>query len=399
MTHDASGKTIAASKLSSNLNTFAHESDIDYGHEPQYLHNVRRIDTNTGKVDTLAGSYIPGIFEPDTDMTSPHNPARSDGNSFSHIMTAKSGGAGGASKGGSVGGGSVPVNSDAPGMSRVGAGSSFIDELLGWKSDYIVASYSDAKPGLSSRASHAEDGKGKGKGGGSVVGSHNTYFADGFYSYNLTQCPVCPNRRNLREAEVVDLMTMGSRVGNYVEKGSFQDGSVIYAQFFKNTGITIYPDASTIYIGDTGNNRVRNITCSGAKFTTVEPTFAPTRGPTFKSTQVPSKAPALAKAVKPGKAANGGVANGKAANGKAGNGKAVNGKANGNVGKVWKVKKVGGKEASMSIGGANFGINYSSLPQLSAASLAMVAVASVALSAAFVHFMFYRKYYMESMKW
>jgi len=39
-------------------NTVVRESDIAYGYEPQYLHNVRLIETQTGLVRTIAGSYI-----------------------------------------------------------------------------------------------------------------------------------------------------------------------------------------------------------------------------------------------------------------------------------------------------------------------------------------------------
>jgi len=376
-THDANGKSVMVNDMSSNVNTYQDESDIDWGHEPQYLHNVRRIDPSTGLVDTVAGSYIPGIFEPDTDMSSPHNPARSDGNSFSHVNSkaGASKAAGGASKG--PGGAGPGADSEEP-MSRLGAGSSFIDQLLGWNSDYIVASVSDAN----GQSKHSEgEGKGKGpNGGGSVVGSHNTYFADGFYSYNLDQCPVvCPIRRNLREhqAAAVNLMTMGS---NKFEDGSFNDGSVIYARFFKPTGITIYPDASTIYIGDTGNNRVRNITCSGNSFETVEPTFAPSAVPTFTSTDVPTM-PAKGK----------------------GKGKDINGVPKVPGGKVnakgFKAKKnPGPKEAAMSIGGADFGVNFSARSDLSISSIAIIATLSVAVSAAFVYFMFYRKHYFENIK-
>jgi len=264
---------------------------------------------------------------------------------------------------------------------RIGAGSSFVTELLGLKSDYIVASYSDAA-GLSTQGS----GTGKGNGKSAGPGSSNTYFYDGFYSHNLGECPVCPDRRrNLKETKE-QLMTVG--LTHPLETGSFNDGSPIYARFFRLTGITVFPNGDSLWVGDTGNNRVRNISCTSHDFPeTFEPTFSPSAGPTYERTSVPTNAPK-------GKFGKGGVIGGKGA----GKGGAGGVKVPGKMPKGWKAKKAGPKEASISIGVADFGVNFESIASLSNSSIALIAVGAIAASAAFVHFMFYRKYYFGSMK-
>jgi len=102
-------------------------------------------------------------------------------------------------------------------------------------------------------------------------------------------------------------------VNNVVEHGSYQDGFAVYAQFFKPMGITVKSDGSTLWIGDYGNNRIRNITCSSLTAPTFAPTALPTRVPTAKPTTLPTAAPVVGKA-KTGKG-KGGTGAGKAAKG------------------------------------------------------------------------------------
>jgi len=85
-------------------------------------------------------------------------------------------------------------------------------------------------------------------------------------------------------------------VNNVVEHGSYQDGFAVYAQFFKPMGITVKSDGSTLWIGDYGNNRIRNITCSSLTAPTFAPTALPTHVPTAKPTTLPTAAPVLGKA-------------------------------------------------------------------------------------------------------
>jgi hypothetical protein len=108
-------------------------------------------------------------------------------------------------------------------------------------------------------------------------------------------------------------------VNPVVEDGSYQDGFAVYAQFFKPMGITVKSDGSTLWIGDYGNNRIRNITCSSLTAPTFVPTALPTRKPTAKPTALPTAAPVVGKA-KTGKG-KGGNGAGKAAKGGGGKGK------------------------------------------------------------------------------
>jgi hypothetical protein len=102
-------------------------------------------------------------------------------------------------------------------------------------------------------------------------------------------------------------------VNNVVEHGSYQDGFAVYAQFFKPMGITVKSDGSTLWIGDYGNNRIRNITCSSLTAPTFAPTALPTHVPTAKPTTLPTAAQVAGKA-KTGKG-KGGTGAGKAAKG------------------------------------------------------------------------------------
>jgi len=365
---------------------FPHYSDIDWGHEPQFLHNVRSIDISAVTTATIAGSRIPGIFEPGD---STHSDVHSAGLSFSSSSSGSGSGSSktagaskgtGASKGATAGssGGSKGSISQGDSTSDVyaaqygstsGAGSSFISELLGAKSSYIVGSYSD-KAGLSTQGSKSS----------SAASAKSTYFADGFYSYDAHECPICPNRRQLRTKAVegVDFMTVGTQIGDYVEKGSFKDGYAHHAQFFKNLGLVATNDASTggtIYVSDFGNNRIRNITCSSLIAPSFEPTFEPTALPTFTITDSPTKAYTPKKAGKAGKIA-------------------------GKNGKGFKTKVPKQKIASASIGGVNFDTNYvpSSIANIFSSHYMMVAVvaAGAALVAGgLIHFMYYRKFYRE----
>jgi hypothetical protein len=80
-------------------------------------------------------------------------------------------------------------------------------------------------------------------------------------------------------------------VNPVVEDGSYQDGFAVYAQFFKPMGITVKSDGSTVWIGDYGNNRIRNITCSSLTAPTFVPTALPTRKSTAKPTALPTETP------------------------------------------------------------------------------------------------------------
>jgi len=161
----------------------------------------------------------------------------------------------------------------------------------------------------------------------------DSYWNDGFYAFGLTTCPLC-TRRQLSDADSVNTIDVDdlfweaeatpvvypegavASVNNVVEHGSYQDGFAVYAQFFKPMGITVKSDGSTLWIGDYGNNRIRNITCSSLTAPTFAPTALPTHVPTAKPTALPTAAPVAGKA-KTGKG-KGGVGAGKAAKGAAG---------------------------------------------------------------------------------
>jgi len=75
------------------------------------------------------------------------------------------------------------------------------------------------------------------------------------------------------------------------EDGSFNDGYSMYARFFKPMGITVDRTGNTLWVADFGNNRVRNISCSGNLFPTHAPTAVPTIFPTVFPTEKPSGTP------------------------------------------------------------------------------------------------------------
>jgi len=72
------------------------------------------------------------------------------------------------------------------------------------------------------------------------------------------------------------------------EHSSFDDGFAAYARFFYPYGITIRDDGSVIWIADAGNNKIRNISCTGIEAPTFDPTAAPTKRPSFVPTQLPT---------------------------------------------------------------------------------------------------------------
>jgi len=137
----------------------------------------------------------------------------------------------------------------------------------------------------------------------------------------LATCPLCTRRQLSHAGSVSDVQTDSvdtidrddlfweeeaipvvypegavASVNPVVEDGSYQDGFSVYAQFFKPMGITVKSDGSTVWIGDYGNNRIRNITCSSLTAPTFVPTALPTRKPTAKPTALPTAAPQAGKA-------------------------------------------------------------------------------------------------------
>jgi len=93
-----------------------------------------------------------------------------------------------------------------------------------------------------------------------------------------------------KQAPAENLLTMGS---NPDEDGSFTDGWAVYSRFFKPGGLTIRKDAYTIWVADIGNNKIRNITCSGTIGSTFEPTYEPTYLPTSAPVPTVPKNPKL----------------------------------------------------------------------------------------------------------
>jgi hypothetical protein len=166
---------------------------------------------------------------------------------------------------------------------------------------------------------------------GETVGvSRSGSMFDGYYSYSSSQClaSACPHRRSLSEdgadgsgnseggdgdydsnesrlvgglalgmsdngggnlhgpghgaavsaSHYVDGHQSGMTNPNIDEHSSFNDGFAVYARFFHPKGITVSYSGATIWVGDQGNNRIRNISCSGIG----APTFNPTAEPTLR---------------------------------------------------------------------------------------------------------------------
>jgi len=319
--------------------TASNVASVDWGHEKQYLHNVRKIVTgnsDAGQVSTIAGSIIPGIFERDfassaSDVSngSSGNPNGSAGKSngsagksntgVSKQPSVDMGSAGGSAGMGSVGGsaGIGSVGGSAGKGSAAGSNSG---------SSKQPASSASVSTGTHIRELQHEDGE---------SGS----FTDGYYSYSSKQCTSCEYNKNRRLAEAeggagkgdagaakgkgagkgdgkshigghdnvakhdvqasashyVDGHMSGMTAANVDEHSSFDDGFAVYARFFFPYAITLRPDASTFWIADAGNNRIRNISCSGVGAPTFDPTAVPSKRPTALPTAVPSLKPVTRK--------------------------------------------------------------------------------------------------------
>jgi len=325
-----------------------YSTSFNWGHEPQYLHSVRRISISNEVVDTVAGGRIPGIFEP------------SHGSSSS----GKSGGATHASGG-----------SKATGTAGNG--------------------------GTTKRRLHPS------------ADSKNTFFSDGYYSYNREMCPVCANKgRRLNHntngsgkgsgsasnsaskgSEIdgisggLSLLPGGSdythgETASYIdEESSFNDGYSLYARFFKPTGIVVSDlnsDILTIWVADFGNNRVRNITCADGFSPTFDPTMSPTAFPTFEHTSKPTKSPASPKLAKGKKV------------------KVVKG-PNVGSGKAVKAPKKPSKSVksgdSGSIGRTSISDAMSGTSQLSTVAIVLISIGAASVAAACVYFLYFNQYY------
>ena len=83
------------------------------------------------------------------------------------------------------------------------------------------------------------------------------------------------------------------------EHSSFDDGFAPYARFFFIYGITVRPDGSVIWAADAGNNKIRNISCTGIGAPTFDPTAEPTKRPVFDPTASPSFKPSAVPSSKP----------------------------------------------------------------------------------------------------
>jgi len=136
--------------------------------------------------------------------------------------------------------------------------------------------------------------------------STNSLYNDGYYSYNSDQCPSCDShgaRRQLLGTSSAAASQDGEKVWGvkngpgihsigsmYLEDGSFDDGPAAYARFFMPMGIAVTGDGLVAWIGDYGNNKIRNISCSNARGPTFEPTRRPTKKPLSPPTAFPVRA-------------------------------------------------------------------------------------------------------------
>jgi hypothetical protein len=160
------------------------------------------------------------------------------------------------------------------------------------------------------------------------------------------------------------------------EKGSYHDGFAAYAQFFQPMGIAVTGAGSTLWIGDYGNNRIRNITCSSLTAPTFSPTALPTHTPTARPTAAPTLKPVVGKA-KTGKG-KGGTGAGKTGKGGAG-GKAGKGKA-------------GKAGIGASVSATDSSSTYSSL---SVTAIVLISVFSFVGAIAAAYLLYYRKNIMK----
>ena len=271
--------------------------------------------------------------------------------------------------------------------------------------------------------------------------SSSTAYDDGFYSFNLTQCPVCSIRRSrhlwsdangavplsiekflppsaaqIRAADMSqgaastgDGSSAGAGSGNLAgrsagggssgggsgsgtgkgsrssssyltssgEDGSFNDGFAIYARFFKPMGITVDRAGRTVWVADFGNNRVRNITCSGQLFPTFQPTDVPTPAPSAEPTEQPTRPSNYV-----------GKSKGSKVGGKVGKGGAPG------KGKNALNRNIKAGKSARSAGVGDVGELMSQLSSgsgLSSGVLAAVGVASVLLAAAGLWLLYYRR--------
>ena len=203
-----------------------------------------------------------------------------------------------------------------------------------------------AATGTAKRALHNFDAY---AGQGHTVGVDKSgSMYDGYYSWSSQACPVCPNRRQLSEngdassasgggdsandhpvggmalgvshngrskihgpghgpdvsaSHFVDGHVEGATDPAVDEHSSFNDGFAVYARFFHPKGIAVLPDGGTIWVGDQGNNRIRNISCAGIGAPTFEPSAVPTHRPSAVPTFVPSAKPSAVPTAKPSAAA------------------------------------------------------------------------------------------------
>jgi len=324
---------------------------VNWGHEPQYLHNVRKVSTGSEQVSTIAGSIIPGIFE------------RSEASSLSDHQSSGSGTASASgSASGTIGGSSQASGSAAAAVSS-SAGSSLTGGSKAGGSAGTAGTAVTAT--ATATATVAASTSKMRKLDASEMSAYSGSLYDGYYSFSSDACPVCPNRRQRQlhgssdDSEAMKVKTFpmanelesshgssaggasvgktvggmggshggshgGSKVANHnpmasashyvnghesgktdtyvkshIEHSSFDDGFAVYARFFKPIGITVRPDGKTIWIADAGNNKIRNISCAGMGAPTFDPTAEPTALPTLDPTFVPTAKPSFESTMKP----------------------------------------------------------------------------------------------------
>jgi len=192
--------------------TASNPSDVNWGHEPQYLHNIRKIATDTGDVSTIAGSHIPGIFEHSygssaTDEVSTVGGASLSGDSNGTSSNNFGSSINGGSKGSAKSAGSLSVSS---GSAKSAASGSY--GSAGSAKSAASGSGSSAGSAKSSATSSGSDGSAKSSGSAASTVAAGTHVRalkegkdghedgnsgsmfDGYYSYSSKQCPVCEYR-------------------------------------------------------------------------------------------------------------------------------------------------------------------------------------------------------------
>jgi len=286
------GGSGGSTKSDTSALLFTHESDINYGHEPQYLHNVRAINLNTNEVTTVAGSYRPGIFEP------------SEG---SHGSGSGSEGSHGSGSGGSVAGS----------KSGWSTHTEYSNGFYSYNSTQCP-SCSEFSSSDGSSNGTAKSGSNAGTTAGTKTAARRSLSAKENVQLATKSGTVGATRFLLEELLTAKTGGTGtgtgtsgsgassdshlpgahwtSHVGSVaVEDGSFNDGFSNYARFFRPTGIVAgnVKNTLTLWIADFGNNRVRNITCSNIGMPSLDPTTAPTMLPTADPTEKPTRSPTV----------------------------------------------------------------------------------------------------------